>query len=437
MRAVTGRSAEKNSAPGVRVGRRARVVSATVGLLTAAGVVFAPSASALDVQQDQWYLGPMQAEQMWKASTGKGVKVAVIDSGVNPHTDSLRGQVLVDEVPESVAYGATDDYTGHGTSMAELIAGTGAGGGVRGLAPGAKIVPYRVYLEDLTGEEKERKTALSAEAIKAAADTDAKILSMSFGSEFINPAVEAAITYAASKGKLLIASVGNNGEGDAHIGYPAAYPYVIGVTSLGRNNKISKFSSRGQYVDLVAPGEDIPGYCRPDFTTYCRGLMGTSASTAIVSASAALIWSAHPDWTANQVTRALIDTASRKWPKDDPTQYAGYGTVRPRKVLEDPEYDAGPAYSDPLAEWNRSEGEPLVTEIPPSSAPASPSGPASSPPRAAGGEADGDGPTAAPAQNASSAGDGGNGLWIALGAAVAAIVLVGGTVAVRRSRRTA
>ncbi|CAM5452989.1 hypothetical protein SGLAM104S_10626 [Streptomyces glaucescens] len=101
----------------------AMVVATTTGL--------APSAVAADAQSQQWYLGPMQAERMWKVSTGKGIKVAVIDSGVNADTPSLKGQLLVDEVPAAVASRATEEYTGNGTTMAELIAGRGAGGGDR------------------------------------------------------------------------------------------------------------------------------------------------------------------------------------------------------------------------------------------------------------------------------------------------------------------
>ena len=80
-----------------------RAVGAIVGTLAALTVGLAPGATA-DEQSKQWYLKPMQAEQMWKVSTGKGVKVAVIDTGVNPDTPSLKGQVLADEVPKSVAY---------------------------------------------------------------------------------------------------------------------------------------------------------------------------------------------------------------------------------------------------------------------------------------------------------------------------------------------
>ncbi|MEU3661923.1 S8 family serine peptidase [Streptomyces sp. NPDC032940] len=394
---------------------------------------------ASDAQSEQWYLQPMQVEQMWKDSTGKGVKVAVIDTGVNPQTDALEGQVLVDDVPEAVAYGATDDYTGHGTSMAELIAGTGVNGSIQGLAPGAKIVPYRIHLKGLTGAEDKKKTALPAEAIRAAADTDAKIISMSFSLPYLDLDVEEAAVYAASKGKMLIAGVGNDGtSGENNIGYPAAAPYVLGISSMNKDNKISEFSSHGNYVDLVAPGEDMPGYCRPSFESYCHDLEGTSASTAIASASAALIWSAHPDWTANQVTRALIDTASRHWPKDDPTQYAGYGTVRPYKVLENPNFDAGPAYSDPLAKWNQEKGKKLVTEIPPASA-ASPSATGSSqaPEASSGADKAAAGSKADKTENvaAESSSDDNSTLWIALGAAAAVVVIGGGAFIVLRSRR--
>lgn len=169
---------------------------------------------------------------------------------------AVKGQVLTGEVPESVAYRATDDYDGHGTTIAELIAGTGAGGGLKGLAPGAKIVPYRVKFDDLKGSVAElNRTPEPAEAIRAAADTDAEIINMSFGALGPSSKEEEAVRYAASKGKLLIAAVGNDGRkaGDT-IDYPAAYPYVAGVAASDKSGAVSKFSSSGGYVDFAAPG---------------------------------------------------------------------------------------------------------------------------------------------------------------------------------------
>ncbi|WUD54993.1 S8 family serine peptidase [Streptomyces europaeiscabiei] len=388
---------------------------------------FAPSAGAYDAQSQQWYLEPMQAEQMWRVSTGKGIKIAVIDSGVNANTPSLKGQVLTAEVPKSVAYRATDDYTGHGTTMAELIAGTGAGGGLQGLAPGAKIVPYRIELEGLKGgAEEKKKTPDDVDAIRAAADTDAQIISMSFGGDGPSSKQEAAIEYAASKGKLLIAAVGNEGRDKGRIGYPAAYPYVLGVAAVDSSGTVPEFSSYGNYVDLSAPGEGFPGWCDGNLRSYCDDEQGTSAAAAITSASAALIWSAHPDWTVNQVTRSLIDTASRTWAKDDPSKYAGYGMVRPRKVLEDLNYDAGSANVDPLSKENG--GDLLANSASTASPSPSPSTASQAP--------DGDSPDGTSAAGAATeASKDSNTLWIALGSAAAAIVIGGAGVAVMRARR--
>ncbi|MEV6963078.1 S8 family serine peptidase [Streptomyces sp. NPDC051207] len=364
----------------------------------------------------------MKAEDMWEVSTGKGVKVAVIDSGVNPDTPSLQGQVLADEVAPSVAYGATVDYGGHGTTMAELIAGTGAGGGLRGLAPGAKIVPYRIKLDELTDQAERKKTATSVQAIRAAADSDAKIINMSFGSPGDEAEERAAIEYAQSKGKLMFAGVGNGGEKSGLIDYPAAYPYVVGIAASDESGSVAKFSDHGNYVDLASPGLNIPSWCDETFRSYCTG-KGTSQATAIASASAALIWSAHPGWTANQVLASLIDTAGRDWARDDPSTYLGYGLIRPRKVLEDGAYTPVPAGTDPLAVENSvgvtdKEGNRTSSPDPASPQP-------------------GKRPAGQAAAADSNSGTSDSTPWAVLGAAAALAVAGGGAFACLRSRRGA
>ncbi|MEU3982290.1 S8 family serine peptidase [Streptomyces sp. NPDC026672] len=357
---------------------------------------------------------------MWKTSTGTGVKVAVVDSGVNPNTSSLRGQVLVDEVPKAAARGATSDIDGHGTTMAELIAGTGAGGGLKGLAPGAKIVPYHV---NITGDSD--KIAIEpAEAIEAAADTDARIINMSFGGDTVDPDVEKAVKYAESKGKLMFAATGNDAETKNFIGYPAAYPFVVGVAAADKNGKVAKYSEHGRYVDLSAPGLGLPEWCDATFRSYCDNGGGTSAATAIASASAALIWSAHPDWTANQVLRSLIDTAGRSWPRNERSNYLGYGLVRPRKVLENSGINPGPANTDPLSYENGS-GVAGASSQPSSSASAS-----SQEPKDSSG-----GATTAAGSNANSSDDNTQ-LYVILGAVLVVVAAGGGIFAVTRKRRT-
>ncbi|MEU0337203.1 S8 family serine peptidase [Streptomyces sp. NPDC006193] len=376
----------------------------------------------------------MGADEIWKHSTGKGVKVAVIDTGVNPNTSSLRGQVLVDEVPKAAKYHVTQDYDGHGTSMAELIAGTGAGGGIKGLAPGAKIIPIRVGLDQMKDERERLRSLDSPQAIRAAADTDAKIINMSYGSEFPDEAEQAAVKYAASKGKLLFAATGNDGAKGNKANYPAMYPYVVGVSAIDRHATVGKFSTYGNQVDFSAPGIEVPTWCDATFTRYCR-TFGTSNASAIASASAALVWSAHPDWTANQVLRSFIDTAGRSWPKNKPSKYLGYGVIRPRRVLIAKDIDPGPANRDPLAAENGTAPDEDITATGGSSAApsSSPSSGASAKPSKEAGSADG--PTSAAAQDTASGG--GTRTWVIIGAAAAVLILGGAGFAVLRARRNA
>lgn len=409
-----------------RNGRRVSAVCSALGALAILSVGLAPSASAADVQSQQWYLSAMKADEMWKVSTGKGVKVAVVDTGVNPDTPSLKGQVLVGEVSKAVGYKATEDYLGHGTSMAELIAGTGAGDGLKGLAPEAKIVPYRIALRGLNSETEKKKAPEPAAVIRAVADTDIKIISMSFGIDVDFPEMREAVEYARSKGKLMIASTGNKAEEKNFIGYPAAYPYVVGVAASDESGKVGKFSEHGNYVDLAAPGLDVPTWCDETFQSYCVGV-GTSMATAITSASAALIWSAHPDWTANQVLASLIETAGRDWAKDDPSTYLGYGLIRPRKVLEDSNFNPGAAGTDPLAKEN-ARG---VTGVATNNSPSPSASTSSQPPKDTSG-----GQTSA-AGSSSDSSDDNTTMWVALGAAAAVLVIGGGAFAVVRSRRGA
>jgi type VII secretion-associated serine protease mycosin len=305
------------------LGMMAVTVAWSVGVVGAA-----PAALAADVQSKQWYLSAMQAEEMWKVATGAGIKVAVIDSGVNSSVPSLKGQVLKGLDATGAEGDEHDDYRGHGTTMAELIAGSGEGGGLKGLAPDAKIIPLRIT--DTQFQNEHSVNAHDTEdAIRAAADSDAQIISMSFGSEFPTDGEREAVKYAQSKGKLVFAGVGNNAEGNNKAQYPAAYLQVVGVSSADREGRVAEYSQNGNIVDIAAPGDDIPRWCDSTFKSYCDGDGGTSAATAIASASAALVWSAHPDWTANQVLNVLFDTASRDWEKGTLSKYLGHGLIRP------------------------------------------------------------------------------------------------------------
>ncbi|MEU3602499.1 S8 family serine peptidase [Streptomyces sp. NPDC006798] len=399
---------QKRSAP--RVLRRGAVCALAAICVWAGGVPGAIStAAAAPGPADQWYLDAMQARELWKVSTGKGIKIAVIDTGVNPATPSLKGQVLEGKDFTETPGEATDDYTGHGTSMAELIAGTGAGGGLRGLAPGVKIVPMRVSDTELQNKQKVNAQDVP-DAIRAAADSDVHIISMSMGSEFSNMDTRAAVEYAWSQGKLFFASAGNNAQRGNKPEYPAAYPDVIGVASADRKGTVAEYSQHGDNVDLASPGNDIPAWCDANFKSYCDS-GGTSSATAIAAATAALVWSANPDWTGNQVLRALIDTAGRSWAKGTRSNYLGHGLIRPGQILLDKKGDPGAPDISPLT--NLKTG--VKASASPSSAPASSQAPKSD----SAGEA-----AVAGSSKTSEKDDSNTGLII--GGAVAVVVVAGG-----------
>ncbi|MGW7520350.1 S8 family serine peptidase [Streptomyces sp. NPDC054796] len=396
-----------------RVMRRRLVPAlAAVGAWTACLAGAAPAAVAEDVRSQQWYLDAMQAEKIWKVSTGEGVKVAVVDTGVDPTTSSLRGQVLPGKDLSGAPGGTADDDTGHGTTVAEIISGTGKGGGIRGLAPGAKIIPFRAALAGVKGV-KEEDGDLSYKAIRAAADSDAKIINMSFGNP-PDPRTQKAVEYAASKGKLLIAAAGNDRKKGNLKSFPAGYDEVAGVGATDEAGKVGDFSSSGYTVTLAAPGVDIPVWCDAKRADYCEGEEGTSFAAPIASASAALIWSKHPDWTANQVLRVMIDTAAKPKTGKIPSKYLGYGEVRPRMSVLENEGDPGDPGENPLT------GEGGTSE---SSAP--------------GGSSDSKKDNAADKVKVedSASSDDSSQLWTILGVGAAVVVLGGGAFAFVRARR--
>ncbi|MFH9266432.1 S8 family serine peptidase [Streptomyces sp. NPDC017546] len=400
-----------------------RVLSA-LAVAASWSVVFVGVAqpAAADTQAKQWYLSAMQAEEMWKVTTGEGIKVAVVDTGVNSSTPSLRGQVLKGVDVTGAPGDETDDYRGHGTTMAELIAGTGKGGALKGLAPGAEIIPVR--MSDV-GFMTKRNTVIGdmKKAIRAAADSDAQIISVSMADDFSNREEHEAVKYAESKGKLVIAGVGNEGNKENRKQYPASYPEVVGVASADRSGKVSYYSQHSGSVDVASPGSDVPGWCDNSFKSYCDGDGGTSAATAIASASAALVWSLHPDWTANQVLNVLFDTASRDWKKGETSTYLGHGLIRPSMNVLKGKGDPGDPDISPLTK-KKTTGPADASEKPATSAS----------PQPAKNGAEGDKPVAA--EESKSSGDESQ-LGLILGVAAVVVVLGGVAYAVVRRRKAA
>ena len=407
-------------ASSIRWGSGRSVTSAALGMLLV-GIASVP-AHADSVRSRQWHLDTMKAEEIWQISKGVGVTVAVIDSGVDKNNPDLQGRVLPGK---NLAPNETGnehvDYNGHGTGMAGLIAGTGArdgGNGAFGLAPGAKILPIRLpdgaknkgSQQDANDEFNEKAPV----AIRYAADSGAKVINISMGVTQGSSQLTEAVKYALNKGALVFSSTGNNAGKGNQIEYPGATPGVVGVGSIDKSLTRVKSSHYGPEVDIVAPGDKMLHACGGK-TGLCE-TGGTSDATALASAAAALVWSKHPDWTNNQVLKAMLNTIAGPNTGEKRNDFIGYGAIRPLRALKTPG-DVGPADVRPIPDLDAA-GSASPSAAPSASASASKA------------------PAPGPVAQAES-GEGGNtGLWIGLG--IGAAVLIGAAVAVpvMRSRRS-
>ncbi|MEV3993480.1 S8 family serine peptidase [Streptomyces sp. NPDC049837] len=341
--------------------------------VVAASAVTAPAVHAEDMRARQWYLDAMKAEELWKVSTGKGITVAVLDSGVDSTVSELRGKVLPGRnfYDSEGGPGRVDgkDTERHGTNMAITIAGSAADGGVKGVAPDAKILPVKVGPKASFGYVEP-----ASQGIRYAVDNGAQIINMSFAGpddQAESAEWQKAVDYALKKGALLFAGSGNSGLESPM--YPAAIPGVVAVGALDTKGKVSKHSNYGDHLALAAPGESVPARCSDDKNRYCESY-GTSQATAIASASAALIWSAHPDWTGNQVLRVMMETAGHVGPV--PSKYIGYGSVRPAQVLLEGKGDPGAPDVNPLLAAQAKKSAASETSPSPEGTGASDNGPA-------------------------------------------------------------
>ncbi|WP_406263231.1 type VII secretion-associated serine protease mycosin [Actinacidiphila glaucinigra] len=312
--------------------------------MTAAALVLLPvvPAHADAVRDADWALDALHAQEAWQRTKGKGVTVAVLDTGVDGTHPDLSGQVL--EGKDMVGFGARRGdiaWARHGTGMAGIIAGHGHGpggsDGVLGIAPEARILPVRVILEDKDPQRKKARTTRGsalADGIRWAADHGADVINLSLGDDSRTAHPEAqeddAVQYALRKGVVVVASAGNGGEQGNRASYPAAYPGVIAVAAVDRYGSRAAFSTRRWYATVAAPGVDVV-IADPN-RRYYEG-WGTSTASAYVSGAAALVRSAYPGLSPAQVKRLLEDTA-RSSPAGGRDDAVGHGLVDPAAALK-------------------------------------------------------------------------------------------------------
>ncbi|MGH8877981.1 MAG: S8 family serine peptidase, partial [Stackebrandtia sp.] len=301
-----------------------------LGVAAAMLFVFPAAGYADDVRDGQWHLDYLNATGAHEISRGNGVTVAVVDAGVDHTHPDLKDAVLEGQ---SFAGGRRDgrqDATGHGTAMASLIAGRGHGpshrNGVLGIAPAAEILPVRVK----SGSSERNDARTLERGIDWAVEHDADIISIAL-TDIDDPYTEEAINNALDNNVVVVAGVGNTANGDTDVRWPARYPGVIAVSGVNRSGEFTDASTSGRQVVISAPATNIPAATTRGSQRYAAWT-GTSAATALVAGTAALVKAEHPDLDAANIINRLIATADDQGPDGRDPKY-GYGIVDPVAAL--------------------------------------------------------------------------------------------------------
>ncbi|MGW6734178.1 type VII secretion-associated serine protease mycosin [Streptomyces sp. NPDC055013] len=285
------------------------------------------------IKSTPWSLQRILLDQLWEEEvTGKDVKVAVIDTGVDKRNPQLSSAVVGGKSYVGGRSDGAQDIEGHGTRVAGIIAARPLKGtGFVGIAPGAEVLSYRYTGGE--GEKGQGDSGTMSKAIRDAVAAGAKIINISSdtANKKDNEGLRLAVADAVSKGALIIAAAGNDGgDGKSANTYPASYDGVLAVAASDRNDERAFFSQAGDFVDVAAPGvgmvSTVPegGQCTAD---------GTSFAAPYVAGVAALLKQKHPEWKAAQIATRIEETAQR--PGRGPNRYIGWGVVDPVAALSD------------------------------------------------------------------------------------------------------
>ena len=354
-----------------------RTAAAALALVLAAcclvtGLITAPAARADEWRDKQYWLADSGITKAWEVSKGAGVKVAVIDSGVDAQHPDLKGAVAGGY--DASGSGQPDGQKSvgskpeHGTLVATMLAGRGhqpadktasptpgpagpAPDGIIGVAPEAQILSVSTWLGSPNPSGKSDQDQIP-EAVRWAVDNGAKVINISLGSTTPQwpQSWDAAFLYAEQKDVVIVAAAGNRIGGNTQVGAPATIPGVLTVAGLDRSGTASvDASSQGISIGVAAPAQNLlgglPGGGYAEWA-------GTSGSTPIVAGVAALIRSKWPSMSAEQVINRIVSTARDAGaPGKDPLY--GYGILNAEAALKD---DVPEAKSNPLgtiAEWIR------------------------------------------------------------------------------------
>ena len=344
------------------------LVGALLGVQSAA--VQGTPAIADQVRERQYWLEDYRISEAWEITRGAGVRIAIIDTGIDASHQDLAG-ALVGGADFS-GLGSPDGLTPvgperrHGTMVASLAAGRGNNGvdGVLGSAPEAELLSLSMSFGGGTVSPDEQV----ANAVRFAVDNGADIISLSLTRNTRDwpESWDRAFGYAAANDVVVIAAAGNRGSGTVSVGAPATMPGVLTVGGVDQDGQASdSASSQGITIGVMAPSEGLVG------ATPGGGYVswsGTSGATPIVAGIVALVRSAYPDLDAANVINRVLLSANRVT-DTVPDPIYGYGLVDAYAALtaDVPFVSANPLGS--LNDWvvlhRKQEGNPIVVPLGP------------------------------------------------------------------------
>jgi subtilisin family serine protease len=304
----------------------------------------------------------IEADTAWEAGyTGKEVKVAVLDTGIDAEHPDIQGQV--DEAVSFVPGEEVKDVNGHGTHVASTVLGTGAGDGKhKGVAPEARLLVGKVLSDEGFGQD-----SWIIDGMEWASD-QAKVVNMSLGSsepsDGTDPMAQAVNSLTEENGTLFVIAAGNNGA-EGSIGSPGAADAALTVGAVDKSDQLAYFSSMGPRFgdkalkpDLSAPGVGIVAarsQYSPGSGDY-KSLDGTSMATPHVAGAAAIVAQKYPEWSGEKIKEVLMNT-TQQLDSYQPYQ-VGTGRVDVAAALET-KISATSSISFGFFQWPHDEEEPV------------------------------------------------------------------------------
>jgi subtilisin family serine protease len=324
-------------------------------ILVALLVALVPQAASSDPVRDrQYWLNDYGFAKAWKQSLGAGVKVAVIDTGIDATHPALDAAVVGGTdvsglgTPDGLTPVGQNNY--HGTMVASLIAGRGNPGdesaGVLGTAPKSQLLSVSMSF----GVEGVDTDSQIAEGIIWAVDNGAQVINLSLTRNSVSWPVswDKAFLYAFENDVVIVAAVGNRVDGTEQVSAPATIPGVIAVAGVDIEANASELSSTSGFtIGVTAPSEDlVAAYPGGEYRIWS----GTSGAAPIVSGMVALIRSLYPEMDAANVVNRVIQSATKEGFENYSSAY-GYGLIDAEAALnvELPKIQDNPLGS--LSEW--------------------------------------------------------------------------------------